>query len=118
MELMLPRPPRYLHPMSEIAVATFNVHHCAGLDDRVDIGRTADVIRKTGATIVALQELDRGMKRSGEVDQPAELSRELGMSVVFQSTLERGKGSYGIGLASRDDLPWDGHQLPRMGDEE
>lgn len=104
----------------ELRVATFNVHHCLGTDGILDVERTAAVIAETGAEIVALQELDRGMKRSGRVDQPAELGRLLGMEVVFFPTLTRaGGGEYGIGIASRRQLDEPRFvPLPQLGSEE
>lgn len=83
-----------------IQVATFNVHHCAGSDGRVDVERTAGVVRRTGAQVIALQELDRNMARSGRLDQPAELARLLEMEIFFWPTLRRQSGEYGIALAS------------------
>lgn len=82
-------------------VATFNVHHCAGRDDAVDLDRTAAAIRATDADLVALQELDRFMERSGRGDQPLELARRLDMEVTFFPTLRRGSGEYGIGIIAR-----------------
>ena len=115
---MLPRSPGYPRPVPTVVVATFNVHHCEGLDGRIDLERTADVITRTGASIVALQELDEHMTRSGSVDQPAELSRLTGMHIGFVPTLQRGGGSYGIGLASKDKIVWRPHELPLVADEE
>lgn len=100
-------------------MATFNVHHCEGLDGRFDIARIGDVIRRTNADLVALQELDCGMSRSEELDQPAELERLTGMKVTFFPTLERGRGRYGIGVATRSGGgPFELRSLPRLGDEE
>lgn len=105
--------------MRTIRVATFNVHHCAGLDGRVDIPRTAAVIEKTGADLVALQELDRGMARSGNVDQPAELAALTGMRVDFFPTLERGGGEYGLAMATAArGTTFEFRPLPRLADEE
>lgn len=102
-------------------VATFNLHHCAGRDGGVDLERTAAVIRDTTADLVALQELDRGMARSGQVDQPVELARLLDMDVTFFPTLRRGGGEYGIAIAARPaavdaryvPLPSIGNEEPR-----
>ena len=99
-------------------MATLNAHHCEGLDGRVDIARLARVIERTGADLVALQELDRGMARTGRVDQPAELAAATGMTVTFHPTLERGGGEYGIAVAARDGGPFEGHRLPQIADEE
>ena len=103
--------------MTRARIATFNVHHCEGLDGRLDLDRVADVIKRTEADLVALQELDRGMSRSGGVDQPAELARLTGLSVRFFPTLERGGGEYGIGVAG-DSVDFGFELLPRLGDEE
>ena len=103
----------------QLRVATFNVHHGAGTDGVLDLQRTASVIAETDADLVALQELDRGMKRSGRVDQPAELGRLLGFEVVFFPTLSRGGGEYGIGFASRSPLAEARFvPLPQLGSEE
>ena len=103
-----------------VRVATFNIHHGEGLDGVLDLRRTAAAIAETGAAIVALQELDRGMKRSGGIDQPAELGRILGLEVAFFPTLERvGGGQYGIGLTARSPLTKTHFvPLPRPGTEE
>ncbi|MDP9067082.1 MAG: endonuclease/exonuclease/phosphatase family protein [Actinomycetota bacterium] len=100
-------------------VATFNVHHCRGSDGRVDVARVAGVIATTEADLVALQELDRGMERSGGMDQPAELATLLQMEVAFFPTLHRDGGEYGIGIAARPGASDAGfHALPQVGEEE
>lgn len=87
--------------MPTLRIATFNVHHCRGLDGSVDVERTAEVVASLDADLVALQELDRGLARSGGVDQPGELARSLGLDVIFFPTIQRGEGSYGLGVAAR-----------------
>lgn len=73
-----------------LRVATFNIHHGVGADGRLDLGRTADVIAGTGATLVGLQEVDRALSpRSGWVDQAAWLAERLGMEVVHGATIDR-----------------------------
>jgi endonuclease/exonuclease/phosphatase family metal-dependent hydrolase len=99
-------------------VATFNVHHCEGLDGRVDIARIAGVMAETGAELIAIQELDRHLPRSGSVDQPVELAAVSGMNVVFHPTLTRRRGDYGIAIATREALDVSFEPLPRIGDEE
>lgn len=105
--------------MATLRVATFNVHHCEGLDGRLDVERVAEVIRSTGADLIALQELDRGLARSGEVDQPAELSRLLDMEAAFFPSLQRDGGDYGLALMGRPAVSSPAYvPLPRMGTEE
>lgn len=94
-------------------VATYNVRHCEGLDGRVDVERVAAVVRALEAEIVALQELDSGMERTGGVDQPAELARLTGLSVAFHPTRRIGGGLFGIAVASRVPLTTRFEFLPR-----
>ena len=109
--------------MPTATVATFNIRHGRGLDGRVDLERIADVIARTGADLIALQELDRFNPRSGEVDQPAELERLTGLSVRFCATVVRDGWEYGTALVSRaheitvlsvEDLPHLGQEPRRI----
>jgi endonuclease/exonuclease/phosphatase family metal-dependent hydrolase len=99
-------------------VATFNVHHCEGRDGVIDVPRVAEVIRHCGASVVALQELDQEMARSGRVDQPQILQELTGMTVRFFPTLRRGQGLFGVGLATTAPIEAHLQELPRAADEE
>ncbi|MFN2588901.1 MAG: endonuclease/exonuclease/phosphatase family protein [Actinomycetota bacterium] len=99
-------------------VATFNVHHCEGTDRRVDVRRVAAALARLGADLVALQELDSGLARTGGVDQPAELARLTGLTVEFHPVLEADGGLYGIGFAAAGALGSEKVELPRLGSEE
>ncbi|HVF52895.1 MAG TPA: endonuclease/exonuclease/phosphatase family protein [Actinomycetota bacterium] len=104
--------------MSFVTVATFNIRHGEGRDGKVDLDRTAAAIKATGASFIALQEVDRGMKRTGGVDQPAELARLTGLHISFHPTLQRGDGRYGLAIAST--IPVDSvfKPLPRASADE
>ena len=56
-------------------IVTYNIQFGLGKDGRYDLERIADTV--DGADIIALQEVERNWKRSGRVDQPAELGRYL-----------------------------------------
>lgn len=99
-------------------VATFNVHHGRGRDGHVDLGRTAAVISGMAPDLLALQELDVGMHRSGGIDQPSVLGELIGMTIHFFSTLTSARGDYGIGLAARDRLECTFEKLPGFDDHE
>lgn len=101
-----------------LRVATFNIHHGAGRDGKADIGRAAEVIRGLAVDLIALQELDVGLRRSRNVDQPAELADLLGMHVYFAPALHLDGGEYGIALVSRDEFRGAVERLPRVKDEE
>ena len=102
----------------KLRVATFNVHHCEGADGVVDPARIAGLLAGAEPDVLAFQELDRTLTRSGSVDQPAELAQLLGMEVVFFPTLERGDGHYGIAIAGRGLEHARFFPLPRVRDEE
>jgi endonuclease/exonuclease/phosphatase family metal-dependent hydrolase len=99
-------------------VATFNVHHCEGRDGIVDVGRIARVIARTGAEVVALQELDLALERTGFTNQPAELAAATGLTVEFHPLISSGDGRYGIALAAPEPLHSEKIPLPRIATEE
>jgi endonuclease/exonuclease/phosphatase family metal-dependent hydrolase len=101
-----------------VRVATFNIRRGLGIDGVIDLDRTAEAIRATGAEVVALQEVDRNLPRSGRVDQPSELGYLAELPVEFRATLRRARGEYGIALlgARLEAIEW--VRLPRLGREE
>jgi len=53
----------------------YNTQFSRGRDGRIDIDRMVGAVKE--ADILALQEIERHWKRSGETDQPAEIARRL-----------------------------------------
>jgi len=110
-----------------VKTLTFNIHHGAGTDGKLDLERTAKAIEASGAGIVGLQEVDRNFDaRSNWVDQAAWLATRLGMNYVFAANLdwdppEAGKPrrQYGTAVLSKYPIV-DSHNtlLPKVGDEE
>jgi endonuclease/exonuclease/phosphatase family metal-dependent hydrolase len=85
----------------ELRVLVYNIHagkDAGGIDN---LARVVDLVRTTGADVVLLQEVDRGTRRSGQVDQPAVLARQTGFAVAFGKTLDYDGGEYGIAMLSR-----------------
>ena len=76
-------------------IVTYNVHRCVGTDRRLDVGRVADVIAELQPDIVALQELDVGRARTGDVDQAHEIAQRLEMSLHFHAALKVEEELYG-----------------------
>jgi endonuclease/exonuclease/phosphatase family metal-dependent hydrolase len=85
---------------SKVSVLTYNIHHGAGTDGKYDLSRVADVIKKSGADLVALQEVDRKTNRTKD-DQPAELARMTGFHPAFGKAMDFGGGEYGDLVLSR-----------------
>ena len=80
---------------------TYNIHHGAGIDGKVDINRIAKVIARENADIVALQEVDRGVERSHRIDTMVRLSELTGMAHAFGKNIEYQGGAYGNGVLTR-----------------
>ena len=91
-----------------LKILSYNIHHAEGVDGKLDLPRIAQVIRQSGADVVALQEVDQRVQRSGGVDQPQELAAALGMHAVFGGNITLQGGNYGNAVLSR--YPIQAHQ--------
>lgn len=80
---------------------TYNVHRCRGLDRVWSPERIAAVITSAHPDVVALQEVDVGRSRSGNVDQALSIARALGMDVHFFPALKVMEELYGDAILSR-----------------
>ncbi len=82
-------------------VMTYNIHHGEGLDGKIDLLRIAEVIKREGADIVALQEVDKGVERTARRDLPTELAALTGMTAVFSNNHPYQGGEYGNAILTR-----------------
>jgi len=99
-----------------LTILTYNIHHCEGLDNRIDLERIARVISAHSPDVVALQEVDRGLHRSNGVDQAAELAERTGLTLRYAASLHLQGGEYGNAMLTR--LPVRGfEQHPLPGEE-
>lgn len=99
--------------MPRLRVATYNLHHGLGMDGVLDLERTAATIAEIDADLIALQELDRNVMRSGGIDQPGRLQDLTGMWIRFFPTISFGGGEFGLAIAARDALDVEFHPLPK-----
>lgn len=111
------RPPARARP---VRVATFNLHHAAPPHRWARRRALAEAVRRVGADLVALQEVDRRVLRSGFADQASVAARAAGLHPTFVRTRRLGPGSaYGIAVLSAArptavETVW----LPRHGGEQ
>lgn len=84
-----------------LRVMTYNIHHGEGLDGRVDTARIAALIRQERPDIVALQEVDKGVRRTAGRDLTAELAALTGMTGVFSNNFYFQGGEYGNAVLTR-----------------
>lgn len=80
---------------------TFNIRHALGLDDQIDLDRIIAFIAQMNADVVALQEVDRFMQRSGHADQAAEVAQGLQMDWRYAASLRHGRSEYGNAIFSK-----------------
>jgi endonuclease/exonuclease/phosphatase family metal-dependent hydrolase len=99
-------------------VATFNIRHGLGRDDVIDLDRTAATILEARPDLLALQEVDVGMRRSGRVDQAAALGELTGLRISFRPTLSRGEGRFGLAIGAAAELEPRLELLPRLEEDE
>ncbi|HVL67602.1 MAG TPA: endonuclease/exonuclease/phosphatase family protein [Vicinamibacterales bacterium] len=84
-----------------IRVLVFNIHAGKDAAGRPNLEDVAALVRSTGADLVLLQEVDRGTRRSGHVDQLDVLGRLTAFHAAFGRSLDYDGGLYGIAALSR-----------------
>lgn len=82
-------------------IVSFNIRAGTDLARQPSLERVAALLDTLDADVVLLQEVDRGTRRSGGVDQLARLRDLTGMAGVFGRAIDFDGGEYGIGLLSR-----------------
>ena len=96
-------------------VMTYNIHHGEGLDGKVDLLRIAELIQQERADIIALQEVDKGVRRTAGRDLPAELAALTGMTCVFSNNFHYQGGEYGNAVLTRFPVKrWTNHHYQML----
>jgi endonuclease/exonuclease/phosphatase family metal-dependent hydrolase len=88
-------------PLRRLRILSYNIHHGEGTDGKIDLPRLAKVIQSARPDLVAVQEVDNKARRSGGVDQTAELARLTGLHGAFCKQLDYDGGEYGQAILSR-----------------
>ena len=102
---------------NQIKLMTYNVRHGNGMDNVLDCERIANIIRKSGAQFIGIQELDSVTQRSNQRDILKELAIEARLYPTFGKAIDFGGGGYGIGILSVE-KPLKVHRIPLPGREE
>lgn len=84
-----------------LRVLCYNIHYGQGNDGIYDVQRLADVINKAKPDLVALQEVDVHVKRSGRVHQARKLAEFTNMAVRFGPTQHYEGGLFGNAVLTR-----------------
>jgi endonuclease/exonuclease/phosphatase family metal-dependent hydrolase len=94
-----------------LRIMTFNIHHGEGLDGKLDLERVAKVIVDSGADIVGLQEVDRGVERTKSRDILKELADLTGLGYAFGKNIDLQGGDYGNAVLTRFPIVSEGNRL-------
>ncbi|MCL2006240.1 MAG: endonuclease/exonuclease/phosphatase family protein [Planctomycetaceae bacterium] len=94
----------------------YNIHHGRGMDDAVNLERTANVIKEWKPDLAALQEVDKNTQRTNQTDQAKRLGEMLGMHSAFGKAIDFQGGEYGLAILSR--FPILEHQMILLPPEE
>jgi len=101
---------------ARLRVLSYNIHHGEGVDGKLDLERIAGVIRSVRPDVVALQEVDRKVPRSQQIDETAELARLTKMEGMFDANIPLQGGEYGNAILSRYPVARTAHHaLPLLG---
>ena len=85
-----------------IRVMSYNIRHGAGMDNKLNLERTARAIEKWNPDFVAVQEVDSCATRSKGVDQIAELGRMTLMRGTYAAAIPLQGGKYGVAMLSKE----------------
>lgn len=86
-----------------LRVLTYNIHHGnpPSKPDLIDLDAIARVINESKADIVALQEVETGVNRSGGINEAKVLAEKTGLNYQFFKAIDHDGGDYGIAILSR-----------------
>lgn len=84
-----------------LRVLCYNIHYGQGNDGVYDLSRLAEVIKKAKPDLVALQEVDVGVKRSGRIHQARKLGELTGLAVRYGPTQHYQGGLYGNAVLTK-----------------
>jgi endonuclease/exonuclease/phosphatase family metal-dependent hydrolase len=85
--------------MSDVRIATYNIHRCRGMDRRTVPARIVDVLRDINADVIALQEvIGAGVQGAGQAE---EIGAGLGMGWVMNSVRTLRHHQFGNVILSR-----------------
>lgn len=86
-----------------IGMVSYNTHHSAGLDKKVDYERIGRVIAEMQPDVAGLQEIDSCWIRSGRVNSAERIAKAAGMDYwIFGYAIDFDGGKYGNAIISKE----------------
>lgn len=103
--------------MRSVEIMSYNIRGGVGMDNVRDLKRTAAVVQRAAADVVAVQEVDSMTGRSARRDILAELGALTSMYPTYARAIDYDGGAYGIGILSKE-KPLRSRRVPLPGREE
>lgn len=86
---------------ASLRVLCYNIHWALGMDGKYDVARVAEVIKAAKPDLVALQEVDVGVKRSNRMHEVRMLAEMTGLAGRFGPTQHYEGGLFGNAVLTR-----------------
>lgn len=101
-----------------IRVMTYNIHRGINKDNELDLDGISEVIKSSGADIIALQEVERFSVRTGFRDQIGYIADKLSMQHAFGKSINILNGQYGNAILSKYPIEeYEVRELPSEGEQ-
>lgn len=97
----------------QLRVASYNIQHGVGMDQKLDYKRIADVLETINPDVVAIQEVDSMTRRTGNTYSLGEIADHMRYYASYAPSISFDGGKYGIGILSRKrSIRTEQHALP------
>lgn len=83
-------------------IMSYNIRHGEGMDNQIDIERIGNIILIANPELVALQEVDSIVSRSGKIDILRQLAEQTKMYPTFSASIDYDGGKYGNAMLSKE----------------
>jgi len=100
-----------------ITIISYNIHHGEGMDGKLDLQRIADLVKRENPDVVAFQEVDVKVKRSGRIDEAQQLGELTGYKPFFGKSIPLTGGAYGNAIIAKDQEAVLAKHIPLPGKE-
>ena len=104
--------------MPAIRVMTYNIHRGVNINNELDLDGIAEIIKRSGAEIIALQEVERFSVRTRFQDQIGYIADKLSLNYVFGKSINILNGQYGNAILSKYPIEeYEVRELPSEGEK-
>ena len=98
---------------SQLRVASYNIQHGVGMDNKLDYKRIASVLENINPDVIAVQEVDSMTHRTDNTYSLGEIANHMSYYASYAPAISFDGGKYGIGILSRKrPIRTEQHALP------